>query len=532
MTAAVYARLRVADPGRWRAVARAWRRWAALAGRLADQLTTDLRRLGAAWSGAAATAALSRVTALRRVLVLFRVLCWQADQAASEFAAALDRAKQLLARALSAAHRHGLTIDDEGNVRVSAVPGAGADHHRAAAGTTPGGIAEVARDLHAAVAIAARADDTAADRLERIGVAALARAAPPGPERPGCTASPAAVRRWWDALAPGERQWLLATEPAWLAPLDGIPAADRDAANRLLLDDRRAEIDRALATATSDERRRLLGLRDGLDRLTDRLDDDAGSRAYLLRLDLREEGRVVMALGDPDRADNVVTHVPGMTAELASFGGELGRAERVAVRATELSPAADTSAVLWLDYDAPDFVDEAAGSRRAEAGAPGLRRFQDGLRATAEGTPARQTVIGHSYGSLVVGKAAAGSGLTADSVVFVGSPGVGVDSARDLAVPPDRVWSTTSRNDIIQYATPAPGAFARDLVVAGVVPGAGPLIAFGTPENDLWFGHNPSDPAFGAHTFPSSPDAGHLGYWDRGSPSLDTLAAITLGTAR
>jgi pimeloyl-ACP methyl ester carboxylesterase len=161
-----------------------------------------------------------------------------------------------------------------------------------------------------------------------------------------------------------------------------------------------------------------------------------------------------------------------------------------------------------------------------------LRRFQEGLRATAEGTPARQTVIGHSYGSLVVGKAAAGTGLPADGVVFVGSPGVGVDAARDLAVPPDRVWSTTSRNDIIQYATPSPAAFARDLMVAATVPGAGPLLAFGTPENDLWFGHNPSDPAFGGHTFPSSPDAGHLGYWDPDSPSLDALAAITLGTAR
>ncbi len=80
-----------------------------------------------------------------------------------------------------------------------------------------------------------------------------------------------------------------------------------------------------------------------------------------------------------------------MTADLASFPGELGRVERVAERATELTPAASTSAVLWLDYDAPDFVDEAASPHRAEAGAPTLRRFQDGLRATHDGPPARQT---------------------------------------------------------------------------------------------------------------------------------------------
>jgi pimeloyl-ACP methyl ester carboxylesterase len=189
--------------------------------------------------------------------------------------------------------------------------------------------------------------------------------------------------------------------------------------------------------------------------------------------------------------------------------------------------------VLWLDYDAPDFVDEAASARRAEAGAPALRRFQEGLRATHDGgPPPRQTVVGHSYGSLLVGKAAADAGLPADNVVFVGSPGVGVDAARDLSTPPAHVWSTTSRSDIIQYATPSPTALLRDLEVADAVPLLGPLIAFGSPERDLWFGHNPSDPAFGAHVFTSSPAAGHLGYWDANSPSLDTLAAITLGTAR
>jgi hypothetical protein len=494
-------------------------------------LTADLVRLGEAWSGAAASAAAARVAALRRGLTVVRLLCWQADQTASEFAAALDRAKRLLAHALAAARRAGLTIDDDGRVRagsaMSAVPHA-AHLGAAANGTDPSGAtasgatasgAAISADLSAALAIAARADDVAADRLAGIAAAVRLSAAPPGPERPACTATPAEVRRWWAALTPAERQWLLVTEPGWLAPLDGLPAADRDVANRLLLDERRAELDQALATAAVGDRRRLRELRHGLDALADRLDDDRGPRAYLLRLDLYEEGRVVIALGDPDRADNVVTHVPGMTAELARFDGELTRAERVADRATELSPAASTSAVLWLDYDAPDFLDEAASARRAEAGAPGLRRFQDGLRAAG---PARQTVIGHSYGSLVVGKAAAG-GFVADNVVFVGSPGVGVDSARDLA---GRVWSTTSKSDVIQYATPAPAALARDLMVAPAFP------TVGLPEKDLWFGDNPSDPAFGAHTFASSPGAGHLGYWDRGSPSLETMAAITLGATR
>jgi hypothetical protein len=325
---------------------------------------------------------------------------------------------------------------------------------------------------------------------------------------------------------------LTATEPGWLGQLDGVPAAFRDLANRLLLDRRRAELDEAASAARGGELRRVEGLRHGLGALAARLAADAVPRAYLLRLDLAGEGRAVVALGDPDRADNILTQVPGMTADLASYHGELARAERIAVRAAQMSPSATTSAVMWLDYDAPDFVDEAAGASRAEAGAGGLRRFQDGLRATHHGAPAHQTVLGHSYGSLVVGKAAAGPGLDADSVIFVGSPGVGVDSAAQLRVPRGQIWSTTSRSDIIQYAAVAPRSVIADVVTAGTMPVIWPAVAFATPEDDLWFGRNPSDPAFGARVFASQPDAGHLGYWDPGRPALDAITSITLGTAR
>jgi hypothetical protein len=506
MTAeAVYLRLKATDPRCWHTLASAWRQWAALAGHLAAELPPLLARVAAAWSGTAARAAADRLGRLHRALAVFRLLCWQADQAISEFAAALDRARALLSRAVEAAARGGLLIADDGSVRG-------------------GSSGSVTPDLSAALTVAGEGDAATVPRLA-LGPAQppdLARPAdlaqPPGPERPACTATPAEVGRWWAGLTPGERRWLLATEPAWLAPLDGIPAADRDAANRLLLDDRRSSLAAAAATAHGREASRL---RHGLDTLADRLATDDPQRAYLLRLDTAGEGRVVVALGDPDRAGNVLTHVPGMTSDLASFGGELTRAARVAGRATEVGPAASTSAVLWLDYDAPDFVDEAASARQAVAAAPALRRFQEGLRATHLGAHAHQTVLGHSYGSLVVGEAATGSSLEADDVVFVGSPGVGVGSAAQLHVPAGHVWSSTSRTDVIQYAAVSPRGLADELTRAG----------FGvtSPERHLWFGENPSDPQFGARVFASQPDGGHLGYWDPGRPALDALAAIALG---
>jgi hypothetical protein len=59
------------------------------------------------------------------------------------------------------------------------------------------------------------------------------------------------------------------------------------------------------------------------------------------------------------------------------------------------------------------------------------------------------------------------------------------------------------------------------------VPGG--LAVFGRPDDDLWFGTNPSDPKFGAHVVASQSDAGHLGYWDRGGLALDAITEITVG---
>jgi hypothetical protein len=111
--------------------------------------------------------------------------------------------------------------------------------------------------------------------------------------------------------------------------------------------------------------------------------------------------------------------------------------------------------------------------------------------------------------------------MEADEVIFLGSPGVGVDSAAQLRVAAGHVWSSTSRSDVIQYAAVSPRGLADELTRAG--------FGVASPQRHLWFGENPSDPSFGARVFGSRPDGGHLGYGEPGSPSLDGLAAITLG---
>jgi pimeloyl-ACP methyl ester carboxylesterase len=189
-----------------------------------------------------------------------------------------------------------------------------------------------------------------------------------------------------------------------------------------------------------------------------------------------------------------------------------------------LAPQRQVSVVAWLGYDPPDGI----GAVMAQAGhdaQPALDAFADGLRATHDGDRSHNTLLGHSYGSLVAGVTARDRGLDADDLVFVGSPGVGVDRAADLGLSPAAVWSSTAANDPIQRFAPGWGQLA--LVVAQNA--ISPLSAsYGDARPDLllWHGLNPSTPTFGGNVFASDPDGGHTGYW-RGS-ALANIARIAL----
>ncbi|MDM4720765.1 alpha/beta hydrolase [Micromonospora sp. WMMA1363] len=496
--------------------------------RRADELATAATALRDAWSGRAAGAAFARLGGLRADLLCPRPALIEADQVLAEFAGRIAGAKARLDSAVAHADRSGVQVDRRGQ--------ASADPTRARTPGSAQAVAAVAGEIGAALDAARAADREAAGRLgELVGAAGTGWASPPPPGRPASGAAPAAVRQWWVGLTPAQRRWLVTYEPDRVGRLDGVPVAARDQANRLLLAQHRADL--------LTERRRLLGrmpsgpvelvgLRRvdaalaGLDALAIRLAAPEGPRAYLLGLATREEGRAVVALGNPDRSGQVLTYVPGMGAGLDDVAGELDRAGRVLSRCTALAPGEETSTVLWLDYDAPDFLHEAAWPRQADDAGPALHRFQEGLRATHEGDGARQTVLGHSYGSLVVGISARDHGLAADALVFLGSPGVGVDHARDLGLPSGQVWASTATDDVIRLACPPEELFRRALLVAGPL-GAAVTLLDG-PDRELWFGRDPSDPRFGGRTFPSG-RYGHTGYWHPDNPALDGLARVVLG---
>ena len=136
------------------------------------------------------------------------------------------------------------------------------------------------------------------------------------------------------------------------------------------------------------------------------------------------------------------------------------------------------------------------------------------MHASHRGPPAVDTIVGHSYGSTLVGAAAtSGHHLAADNVIAVGSPGMLSRYADDLDLDPGaRVYSMTAGNDPISLVT-------------SLTLGADPNSAdYGATR--LATDPGPSLP-YSAGLLPGVP--AHSSYWDEGNPGLANMGAIIAG---
>ena len=337
---------------------------------------------------------------------------------------------------------------------------------------------------------------------------------------------PHVVKAWWDSLSEEEREQAMEEDANHLRDLDGIPADVRDQLNREYLED---EISRIEGEIEELEEKRNdpdvdwlegIDLKSDIDEmneqissmkgLSDRLGESASdSDQYLLSFSLpgpapgHQQGRLVVSDGNPDTADNVATLVPGSNNTWESglgSNGQMSRASELRESANVADEEADHAVISWIGYDPPQWA-EAASETSAARGEEALINFQDGLRATHEGTsPSRNTVIGHSYGSTLIGHAAQGDGgLDADGIVLVGSPGTNADHVSELGFRPEDVYVTTSEEDSISIAT-------------GTVHGADPV-----------------GEEFGATEFESDSESSHSEYFDEGTDSLRNMGIIIAG---
>ena len=321
---------------------------------------------------------------------------------------------------------------------------------------------------------------------------------------------PKAAAEWWKALSPEERQTYTTLYPKEIGATDGLPTDVRDDANRTALaqelnmaeEGDYAEGFPGDSVETVNQRlNNMLVLNEQLDAA-----DSApkGKELYLLGYDSKDDGRAIIAMGNPDTAANTGILVPGTNTDMEAVPGQLSRIDRLQSAAEQQSKGESVAMITWLGYDAPEAsltdFNSVGGTGRAEDAAPDLRQFVAGTHASHDGSPSHTTVIGHSYGTTVVGAAASGAnGLGADDVVAVGSPGMTVDHASDLQMDPEHVWIGTAEDDSIANNT------------AGYT-----------------LGRNPTIEMFGGNNIEVDTH-GHSGYWDKGSQSLANQGAIIAG---
>ncbi|MET9275483.1 alpha/beta hydrolase [Kribbella sp. NPDC003557] len=180
------------------------------------------------------------------------------------------------------------------------------------------------------------------------------------------------------------------------------------------------------------------------------------------------QGRAVEVLGDLRQAENVAVLVPGMGNSLDTFRGQ---SDRGGLIKQEAGPG--TAVVVWLDYDSPHGLVEAASKDAAIEGGPRLAGFLNELdELKADDTDV--TLVAHSYGTDVAAQAVM-AGARPKRLVMTGSPGIAkyVDEAADFVQPPTRLYTERAPGDYVSYSEwhgPDPATFPDGIRMATADP--------------------------------------------------------------
>ncbi|MEV4315627.1 alpha/beta hydrolase [Actinocrispum sp. NPDC049592] len=518
------------DPQRFATIAVRWDELAATVAAQREQWQAQVHgALGEQkWQGAAADLARGHIDTvgqsfagheqnLRQVSAVLR-------RSATGFAdaqAALDEVRQQAANL-------GLVIGQDGSVAVDPA-------QALTAPPNPQAMQDVANRIGTAIQSANTADQQAASALDALAPggpgtapltspssttapspqAAVSKDLPPGAPAPG--SDPKAVKQWWDTLSLDEKRRTADKYPYYVGSTNGIPSAARDYANRQVLDD--------LIANTKDEEKRkgLLKLRQNLGPgpgFPEKDIPDPGDPQHppklLLNVNTDGTGHMIVATGNPDSAHNVVTWVPGMGTKLNEQNADwaTGIPGNIYNQTVGKDHGGSTAVIAWMDYDAPPDVGGAAFADQAKAAAPHLADFERGLNATHNpGDDPHSVLLGHSYGSSVVGETANAlhgqgglSALGVDDVIAVGSPGMDVWNAKDLGVKDGHVFASRAALDPIALSMNQMGVGAHLL--------------------------DPTDPKFGAHVFDSgtggNPQDAHGSYFVS-TESLTNMSDIIRG---
>ncbi|WP_176561205.1 alpha/beta hydrolase [Mycobacterium neglectum] len=277
---------------------------------------------------------------------------------------------------------------------------------------------------------------------------------------------------WWKGLTPEQRQLLIDAHPADIGNAEGIPPADRDAANNVVLRQLRDQADRIQTKIDQFERptraeRKLLARVNKFEAALDKARRDAQRAGVdgplLLAFDPAEfggDGRAVLSFGhDPYDADSVSWHVPGIQTTLRSLFGfytgcALNHLQSTMREKTNLKAAS----IAWIGYDTPSGLKLVRMINQSFARVGGdilfsdISAFNAGRATTTGGHFDGNHVFGYSYGSTATAHAGRDARLAGQirTVSLVGSPGAGpVQHARDFGLDQDNVFAASSSRDLV-----------------------------------------------------------------------------------
>ncbi|MFD4460113.1 alpha/beta hydrolase [Nocardia sp. NPDC058480] len=354
---------------------------------------------------------------------------------------------------------------------------------------------------------------------------------------PALDASVETNRHWWNTLTEAEQAQFISTYPDLIGNRDGIPIADRDAANRVRLPGMiaLAEAEQSTVAAQfgtdSDEYRAATTKLDDLKAVDKAITKPTevppgwvDRKLILLDTTAGRQTRAAVSVGDPDKAEHVAVVTPGldtrvrdditgMTSEADLLNTESKRQLALAGRGTE-----DVATVAWIGYDTPQVkkvyaegeygaalegLTDVGSNERAAEGGQALNRFYNGLEASHQGTePPHITAVGHSYGSLTTGMALQDGDHPVTDMVVYGSPGVAAASPGELGLEDGHAYVMRTDDDPIKWAQDGPkiaGSFNDSPVDLGpfnprVLQGGGvPVLAdvWGASDNG-GFGPDPA----------------------------------------
>jgi Alpha/beta hydrolase len=549
--------------------------WQALGARLGSQVTALQAEVmeplfgTGDWTGIAANAASASLDNLSKQLSVTEDYAATMTSLLHDAAGGVRDAQSWLQAAENLAAQNRLTIGADGTVSAAPAPPLVRSGSASLVEAPSPAMGEVADLVGRALTVANDVDAQITARLLELQKFAGASAVSQlhGADRlarsfdqeslPPAGTDPDEVNEWWNALDREQQLRLISEFPSQLGWMNGLPAWARNQANVDVMTAEQQQLRDQLASLEGSEPRQYLGesrwgpeinpawqqWQGQISAIKTKLaeiasvesgiayaESKAGAHnVFLLGFNTDGNGHAIVAVGNPDTADNTVTYVPGLGSTLTGASGDIGRATALWGQAERLAPGETISSIYWLGYNAPQLGlnqglsnFDVASTSDATAGAVSLAHFETGLQAAHQvGIPDHTVVLGHSYGSLVVGEAAAHDSMHPGDIIVVGSPGVGVNQAAQLGLPPAHVWAGENAHD------PVPR-----------LPPSDPVTAL-SDRSAAHFGTNPASKAFGAQIFNADIDpsrsfsgidlSAHSSYWDPGSSSLLNMAHIVDG---